>query len=43
MDIAHWLAIATITIVVVFDYTNGFHDAANIVATPIAASFLKNL
>ncbi|MEO9876250.1 MAG: inorganic phosphate transporter, partial [Anderseniella sp.] len=37
MDIAHWLAIATIAIVVIFDYTNGFHDAANIVATPIAS------
>jgi PiT family inorganic phosphate transporter len=31
------LAIATIVIVVIFDYTNGFHDAANIVATPIAS------
>ena len=37
MDIAYWLAIGTIAIVVIFDYTNGFHDAANIVATPIAS------
>lgn len=37
MDVAYWLAIGTIVIVVIFDYTNGFHDAANIVATPIAS------
>ena len=37
MDAAYWLAIATIIIVVIFDFTNGFHDAANIVATPIAS------
>jgi inorganic phosphate transporter, PiT family len=37
MDTATGLAIATITIVLVFDYTNGFHDASNIVATVIAS------
>jgi len=37
MDATYYLAIATIVIVVIFDYTNGFHDAANIVATPIAS------
>ena len=37
MDIVTALAIATITIVLVFDYTNGFHDASNIVATVIAS------
>ncbi len=31
------LAIVTIAIVLVFDYTNGFHDAANIIATVIAS------
>ncbi len=31
------LAIAAIAIVLVFDYTNGFHDASNIVATVIAS------
>jgi PiT family inorganic phosphate transporter len=31
------LAIATVIIVLLFDYTNGFHDAANIVATVIAS------
>ena len=37
MDTIYILAVATIAIVVIFDYTNGFHDAANIVATPIAS------
>lgn len=37
MDIATGLAIATIVIVLIFDYTNGFHDASNIVATVIAS------
>jgi hypothetical protein len=31
------LALTTVVIVLVFDYTNGFHDAANIVATVIAS------
>lgn len=31
------LAIAAVVIVLLFDYTNGFHDAANIVATVIAS------
>ena len=31
------LTIATIVVVLIFDYTNGFHDAANIVATVIAS------
>jgi len=31
------LAIITVIIVLLFDYTNGFHDAANIVATVIAS------
>ena len=37
MDPLFLLAIVTIAIVLVFDYTNGFHDAANIVATVIAS------
>ncbi len=37
MDITTGLAIATIVVVLVFDYTNGFHDASNIVATVIAS------
>ena len=37
MDVTLGLAIATIAIVLIFDYTNGFHDASNIVATVIAS------
>lgn len=37
MEIATGLAIGTIVIVLIFDYTNGFHDASNIVATVIAS------
>ncbi len=31
------LATVAIVLVVVFDYTNGFHDASNIIATTIAS------
>lgn len=31
------IAVATVAVVLVFDYTNGFHDAANIIATVIAS------
>ena len=37
MDSLLWLTLATVAIVLLFDYTNGFHDAANIVATVIAS------
>lgn len=37
MDTLYLLAVATVVVVLVFDYTNGFHDAANIVATVIAS------
>jgi len=37
MENLYWLAVATVVIVLFFDYTNGFHDAANIVATIIAS------
>jgi PiT family inorganic phosphate transporter len=37
MDQLFLLAVITVVIVLVFDYTNGFHDAANIVATVIAS------
>ncbi len=37
MDIPLILAFSTIVIVLVFEYTNGFHDAANIIATVIAS------
>ncbi|HUT41587.1 MAG TPA: inorganic phosphate transporter [Gammaproteobacteria bacterium] len=37
MDILSVLIIATVILVVIFDYTNGFHDASNIIATVIAS------
>lgn len=37
MDVVLILAVLAVAIVLVFDYTNGFHDAANIVATVIAS------
>jgi len=37
MDTVFWLALAAVVIVLLFDYTNGFHDAANIVASVIAS------
>lgn len=32
------LAVVTIAIALIFDYTNGFHDAANVVATIVASN-----
>ena len=40
MDAVTVLAVAAIVIILVFDYTNGFHDASNIVATVIASRAL---
>jgi PiT family inorganic phosphate transporter len=37
MDTLFILAVAAVAIVLLFDYTNGFHDAANIVASIIAS------
>jgi PiT family inorganic phosphate transporter len=37
MDLLYYLVIAAVVVVLVFDYTNGFHDAANIIASPIAS------
>jgi PiT family inorganic phosphate transporter len=37
MDPVFILAVTAVVIVLVFDYTNGFHDAANIVASVIAS------
>ena len=37
VDTLFLLALATVVVVLLFDYTNGFHDAANIVATVIAS------
>ncbi len=37
MDTLFVLAVTTMIVVIVFDYTNGFHDAANIIGTVIAS------
>lgn len=37
MDFILILAVFTVVVVLLFDYTNGFHDAANIIATVIAS------
>ena len=37
MDSLLTLAVVAIVIVLIFDYTNGFHDASNIIATVIAS------
>jgi PiT family inorganic phosphate transporter len=37
IDTVFLLALAAVVVVLIFDYTNGFHDAANIVATVIAS------
>lgn len=37
MDTVFVLAIVTIVVILIFDYTNGFHDASNIIAPMIAS------
>lgn len=41
MDILLLLTFVAVAIVLLFDYTNGFHDAANIVATVIASRAMQ--
>ncbi|WP_130470672.1 inorganic phosphate transporter [Candidatus Magnetaquicoccus inordinatus] len=36
-DIIYNLAVATVVVILIFDYTNGFHDASNIIGTVIAS------
>ncbi|NCA69322.1 MAG: inorganic phosphate transporter [Sphingobacteriia bacterium] len=40
MDTLSILVIVAVAVVLIFDYTNGFHDASNIIATPIASRAL---
>ena len=37
MDTLLTLAVVAVFVVLIFDYTNGFHDASNIIATVIAS------
>ena len=40
MEPVSLLVVCTVVIIVVFDYTNGFHDAANVLAPMIASRAL---
>ena len=40
MDTLSVLVVVAVVVVLLFDYTNGFHDASNIIATPIASRAL---
>jgi PiT family inorganic phosphate transporter len=40
MELLHVLVYSAVPVVLIFDYTNGFHDASNIIATPIASRAL---
>ena len=41
MTTAHLLVVLIVVIALVFDYTNGFHDAANAIATTVATKALS--
>ena len=41
MDLALWTLVGLIALALLFDYTNGFHDAANSIATVVATRVLK--
>ena len=41
MSSAHLLVILIVFIALAFDYTNGFHDAANAIATTVATKALS--
>lgn len=40
MDVMFWSVIAVIAAAMIFDYTNGFHDAANAIATSVSTRAL---
>jgi PiT family inorganic phosphate transporter len=41
VDLALWTLVGLIALALLFDYTNGFHDAANSIATVVATRVLK--
>ncbi len=41
MTTAHVLVVLIIVVALIFDYTNGFHDAANAIATTVATKALR--
>ena len=41
MNTAYLLVALIVLVALIFDYTNGFHDAANSIATVVATRVLK--
>jgi PiT family inorganic phosphate transporter len=41
LDVAFWVVAMLVTIAVLFDFMNGFHDAANSIATVVSTGVLK--
>ena len=41
MDTSLWLVVCVVLIAVIFDFTNGFHDAANAIATSVSTRAWK--
>lgn len=41
MILTHWAVLATIALALIFDFLNGFHDAANSIATIVSTRVLK--
>ncbi|HEY1609624.1 MAG TPA: inorganic phosphate transporter, partial [Paraburkholderia sp.] len=41
IHLAIWVVVALVTISLVFDFMNGFHDAANSIATVVSTGVLK--
>ena len=37
MDVVLLLAVASVIVILLFDVTNGFHDASNMIATVVAS------
>ena len=40
MDLTFWLLVFTVAVALFFNYTNGFHDAANAIATSVSTRAL---
>lgn len=41
MDLILWVTVLTVSLAILFDFSNGFHDAANATSTVIASKSLK--
>ena len=40
-DIGFWIVVMLVLLALVFDFMNGFHDAANSIATVVSTGVLK--